>query len=448
MALLNDNREIILNYLTKKLYPLIYEGIESIYQEAAQFSKNEPKSVLKNFQIFLKKIPNWSKQIIEQEKRRIMVKIKNPELIEMLIKSYLKLTLVQLTGHSRKLIIKFIDLDEININKFIHGIYKSIARELYSNPFLFYDKLPPIELKKHQNMVLEIIKDKIKEVIIDMLPWEEITFRILESAEEDLSGLNNYISPGIKQTTQTTQPNIQNTINTQPNTQLNTPPIQQPLKPQNSQNPINALSGITNLLGTPTSPTKQLNPQQGGYDNININSPQFINSDDLASREKDILSIINKATKKTENNEKQEKHTNQDEHKLDKTLNNLEEFNKNKDIKEGEEVDGEPVGDNINEKEKTNKDFKDLKDKTQEKDGVREEKIINLGTKPKPISNETSSIKNVIKSLDSDTSISHIPESEDGFSGYADIFTNKHLSSEDKTKKLGKNKFFANYLKV
>ena len=55
----------------------------------------------------------------------------------------------------------------------------------------------------------------------------------------------------------------------------------------------------------------------------------------------------------------------------------------------------------------------------------------------------------MIRDLDeSDTSISHIPESEDGFSGYADIFTNKHISTEDKNKKLGKNKFFANYLKV
>lgn len=396
MLLLNDNREIILNYLTKKLYPLIYQGIESIYQEASKLSKNDPKSILKNFQIFLKKIPSWSPQMIEQEKRRIIVKLNDPDLIEMLIKSYLKLTLIQLTGYSPKIIIKFIHTDDIQMSKIFHNIYIEIARDLYSNPFLLYDKLAPIELKKHQMMVLDIIKEKIKDVIIDILPWDEITLRILESNEEDILGFNE--SNNVKNPTENISQNnnLNRTIGNISNVINHSGQAQQG-GGEDNQNGDNKLNQ-NNKLNEDNKLNQDNKFNENNKDNNSSKSPKFIDSE-LESRDKDILKLINEATKNTE----AKKHT-------EATKNT--EMIKNNDTK------------------------------------PPEVKVVNLGNnnQSKPISNDTSSMKDVIKDLDeSDTSISHIPESENG---YADIFTNKQISTEDKTRKLGKNKFFANYLKV
>ena len=58
-------------------------------------------------------------------------------------------------------------------------------------------------------------------------------------------------------------------------------------------------------------------------------------------------------------------------------------------------------------------------------------------------------MKDVFNELnDSDSVVSHVPASEDGYSGYADVFTNNNINTEEKTKKLSKNKYFSNYLKV
>lgn len=372
MFFLHKNRQIILNQLTSKLYPLIYQGLSSIYQEAVNISKNEPKTILKNFQIFLKKIPSWNSQMIEEEKRRILLKIEEPDVVDLLIKSFLKLTLIQLTSYSEKSLLKLEIMNELNINDFIHQIYIKIARELYSNPFLMYDKLSSIEVKKNQCLVLDIIKKSIEETILDLLPWEEISTRILELPEIDfLKSTPNYPQFQMGGNILPIEPENKQQLD-QPKADINEP-IEQPKQEENNYN-----QEILDIIENVTKPTEIT-------DNNKISDNKEENKTKPISEEKS-------------------------DEKLEKKL----------DVKS----DGKPEG------------------KPEEKP---EEKVVDLnGGK-----SGSSSIKNLMKDLnESDTSIVHIPASEDGFSGYADVFTNKNINTEEKTKKLGKNKFFANFLKV
>lgn len=372
MSFLSNNRTIILEQLTKILFPLIYQGLESIYGEAVGVSQDNPKSTLKNFQLFLKKVPEWSPQIVEQEKRRIMLKLEEPMVLEGLVRCYLKLTIVQLTGYNKTSIIKTDNMNEVNIGEILHKIYIDIARDLYSNPFLMYDKLSPIEVKKNQNMVLDIIKNSIKISLEASLPWEEITSRILEMPELDL--LPKHIL----------QP-----------TPVQPAPVQ-PAQVQPSQPKQFSLlgGGTEDLLNKMITPSKLGPKKESELPNVN-------------SHDKKILDIIDNATKKTTEQKMS--------HKKSET--------EKKEVEKKEEK------------------------KEEEKKEEVEEKVIELGKKNGQI--DTASIKDMMKDLKvSDTSISHVPASEDNFSGYADVFTNKNINTEEKTKKLSKNKFFANYLKV
>jgi len=178
MNFIIENRKIYLNLITKTLSPCVFQGLDSIYQEAKKISNNN--DLLKNFQVFLKKIKDWSDEMCEMEKTRILVSTKDSNLFLDMIKLYLKYTFIQLTTHQDKLIL--IDDSYLNFDfkEVLKNLYVEVAKEIYLNPFLFYDKLTSIEIKKNQNLVLEIIKEKVESVLIELLPLEEIVLRNLQ----------------------------------------------------------------------------------------------------------------------------------------------------------------------------------------------------------------------------------------------------------------------------
>jgi hypothetical protein len=191
MNFIIENRKIYLTLITKNLSPCIFQGIDSIYQEAKKISNNN--DLLKNFQVFLKKIKDWSNEMVEMEKTRILVNTKDSNLFLDMIKLYLKYTFIQLSNHKDKLVLIDDSFLNFDVNEFIKNLYIEVAKEIYLNPFLFYDKLTSIEIKKNQNIVLEIIKDKIESVLIELLPLEEIVLRQLQI------NLSDYEKPNLPQ---------------------------------------------------------------------------------------------------------------------------------------------------------------------------------------------------------------------------------------------------------
>lgn len=161
----------LINILT----PLIFEGLQSIYNEASSISTTD--NVLRNFQLFLKRIPKWNNEIIIRETERIMNNSKSYSWLEDLIKATIKANIIVLTYNpSIKSQVKTdpIFYQNIKIYDFIHKIYIECARELWNNPYLFYHLFLPIELKRNQRDAYTLIKDCIKEAIRKLLPVKHI----------------------------------------------------------------------------------------------------------------------------------------------------------------------------------------------------------------------------------------------------------------------------------
>jgi len=173
----------MLNFLveTKKEYTIqlanliffkIYEGFNSLYKKSIE--KTSEEEVLKNFQKALKKVPKWDQNLIDNETTRIC--IDNYEIIENLLKAIVKSNMMMLTydPRSKNNRIDMTKYDNIKVNKLIHQVYVECAREIFNNPFLFYHKYNPLELKRNQRDIFKIIKNSVEEAIRKLLPMKDI----------------------------------------------------------------------------------------------------------------------------------------------------------------------------------------------------------------------------------------------------------------------------------
>jgi len=143
-----------------------YQGIQHLYDSAVQYSKSSltGNSIeMKIFQDFLKSIvPNWNNETLEKETFRIKVVSKAGENLDSLINTIIK-TNILILSHNTKFLSKNIDMKNFHIplHLFIHKCYIQIARMVFNNPFLFYHKLPPIEIKRNQRDAMILIKEAI-----------------------------------------------------------------------------------------------------------------------------------------------------------------------------------------------------------------------------------------------------------------------------------------------
>jgi hypothetical protein len=161
--------------LTNVLTPLVYEGLQSIYNEVIKISTSD--NVLKHFQIAMQRIPKWNNEIIQNETERIMNNSKSYSWLEDLIKATLKANIIVLTYNPSTTQQIKVDpqlYQNIKITDFIHKIYVECARELWNNPYLFYHNYPPIELKRNQRDCVSLIKDCVKEALRKLLPVKHI----------------------------------------------------------------------------------------------------------------------------------------------------------------------------------------------------------------------------------------------------------------------------------
>ena len=167
--------------LTNILSPLIYEGISSIYEDAIKVSKENEE--LKIFQTFLKKIPKWSNNLLENESIRILNTSGCADLIKDLINAIIKVNTMILTNTENK--------DKLKINTridfitFIHRCYIETARIFYNNPYLFYHKCSQYDLKKNERKALDSVKNAIAEAIRKMLPLKLILQEYLGNSFKD-----------------------------------------------------------------------------------------------------------------------------------------------------------------------------------------------------------------------------------------------------------------------
>ncbi len=197
MIFLSSQLLLTMNYLveTKKEYttqlvnvisPFIFDGIQSLYEEACKVSKDNEE--LKIFQNFLKKIPGWNPLILETETTRILKESNCEDLLPQLLSAVIKSNIMVLTNTppERKHSIKL--PKDIDFQRFVHFAYIETAKSIYENPYLFYHKFSVFDVKKNQRDAKDAIKTSIHEAIRKLLPLQYILKEYL--VEESTSKIN------------------------------------------------------------------------------------------------------------------------------------------------------------------------------------------------------------------------------------------------------------------
>jgi hypothetical protein len=168
--------------LTTSLVPLLFEGFNSLYDDACKFKDEtrDPRyddySELQIFQDYLKKIPKWNNDLIEQEYDRIIQKSKCKYLDELLwavIFSNIKVLSVIRSKNPKN----DVDHEYIVLKDFIHKCYKECSRELYSSDnVILFDKENVTVLERSKNVrdIKKIIEKGILESISESLPYKQI----------------------------------------------------------------------------------------------------------------------------------------------------------------------------------------------------------------------------------------------------------------------------------
>jgi len=147
-----------------------YSGLRNIYQNVKQDSiaKND-RNIMKNFQLSLKNIPSWNKDIIELVGNQVIEKSECDyleKLLEVVYKSNYKLLSSSSDKLKKRKQAKKTNLDIPTLLFFIHKSYCEIAREIYVNPFLMCDyELTTWELQSNLRETYRLIEYSINNTI-------------------------------------------------------------------------------------------------------------------------------------------------------------------------------------------------------------------------------------------------------------------------------------------
>jgi hypothetical protein len=197
-------------FLTNIITPFMYEGIKSVYNFAVKShnefidkAKTDPEvkspGVLKIFQTCLKEIPTLNNNSIEQETNRIKDKSRCSEWFDDLIRAVVKSNIVLLTFSTSKNESDLIHEkyhEKIDIKDFIHKCYIESARTIYNNPELFWHEFPPIEIKRNQREICNLINNAVHEAIRKMLPIKHILEEYLKNdyTKDNFDNVGNRIT--------------------------------------------------------------------------------------------------------------------------------------------------------------------------------------------------------------------------------------------------------------
>ena len=171
----------------------IYEIIKNVYTES-QKNNGRLKISYSNFQLELKKVPNWASFKLEENLNDINHKFPYlMDLITAIFVSHVKiLACVRLKSDSKSIKIKV-----PNLNTFLHKIIISVAENIYYNPHAIHD---------NKDSIYNIINNSIHETIANLIPieyilneylsgvFEEDETKLPENITEEPRGIEDYIS--------------------------------------------------------------------------------------------------------------------------------------------------------------------------------------------------------------------------------------------------------------
>ena len=171
--------------LVRLINPPIYEGIMTMFKEADTLctQNEEHEKYLMTFQNFLSRVPKWNDEIISTEVSRIIEKSKCTYLEDLLTCVHITHLKILSTVRTSKMQ-KKVEIDIPKLNKFIHNVYIQIARELYSNIYLFNKDVQPLVFQQHRNEINKCIKESIMNAVRDSIPVDKLLRAYLDETTD------------------------------------------------------------------------------------------------------------------------------------------------------------------------------------------------------------------------------------------------------------------------
>jgi len=164
-------KEEYMAQLMRTLTPLIFQGIQTIREDAETMCEKDPeldeeRGPIIQFQLLLKEVPKWNQTLVDQECDRIrdicpwLIRLIGAVLI-------MNVKILQCVDPRDKHRQETFKIKLPSLGKFIHMVYIECARAFYYDPLLWEDvPLPPS--KKRQ--ITDTIHESIEEVVRNMLP--------------------------------------------------------------------------------------------------------------------------------------------------------------------------------------------------------------------------------------------------------------------------------------
>ena len=185
----NDYIGRLINILT----PQLIVGIKSILKSAIELCNNnsEDEKYLMTFQNFLAQIPSWNQTTIDKEKDRIIEESACDYLEDLVTCIHLihfKIVTSVNVGNKN---IKKVDINIPKFDVFIHQAYCEVARNIWSNIFLFHVDVEPLEYQKNMREVEVIIRESLINTVRNNIPIKDVINTYLEESEEYLE---NYVN--------------------------------------------------------------------------------------------------------------------------------------------------------------------------------------------------------------------------------------------------------------
>ena len=168
----------IRNRFSLMVLPQVSEGVWSVYDNAKTICEknNQPDQILMTFQNLLTRIPQWTDDVLQAEVKRIIAASKCAYLEELLtgvLLAYLRtFAAVQYRASEDSIEVEF---ERPPLGRFIHELYKEVARRSWENAFLFRTVGVRSEQQARNRQEIDRIIDTAIDTVLDsFLPWESI----------------------------------------------------------------------------------------------------------------------------------------------------------------------------------------------------------------------------------------------------------------------------------
>jgi len=173
IALFLEIKNEYTEHLVDTITPFIFEGLSSIYKEAAQLTEqtNQPTKTLMTFQKLLQSVETWNQTRVEEETNRIKMRSGTSEYLNDLVKAVIKSNIILLAySNTISNLIGQTFYNTLTTPTFVHRCYIECAKDAHNNPYLFYHDIEPMDFKRNQIIVQEYIQKAIIRAVRKILP--------------------------------------------------------------------------------------------------------------------------------------------------------------------------------------------------------------------------------------------------------------------------------------